>query len=106
MAKVDYSGYWTGTISGTNHGSFTLDIRQDRDKISGMAKLSEPALGQYEYELQGVVTNVLSVHMIPRHKSANFQLGNVDVVCSLESDGRLIGRWKSGNPPLFKGAQK
>lgn len=95
MAIVNYSGYWTGTISGTNHGGFTLDIRQDGDKISGVAKLSEPALGQYEYLLEGMVTDVLSVLMIPGRKTAAFQLGKVQVVCSLNAEGQLTGRWKS-----------
>lgn len=33
----DYSGYWTGKFEGTNQGGITFDIKQDGDKISGLA---------------------------------------------------------------------
>jgi predicted nucleotide-binding protein len=96
MSVADYSGYWTGSISGTNQGGFTLDVRQDGEKISGVAKIAEPSLGQYEYLLQGTVTDVLSVRMVPtRQSSGAFQLGNVQVICSMDAAGLLTGRWKS-----------
>lgn len=44
MSK-DFSGYWVGTLAGTNQGGFTLEVKQNKDKIEGVASISEPALG-------------------------------------------------------------
>jgi hypothetical protein len=45
MGVPDYTGYWTSKIEGPHHGGLTLDIRQEGDEITGITKLSEPALG-------------------------------------------------------------
>lgn len=96
MTPTDYSGYWTGTIEGTNQGGFALDVRQEGAKIAGEARISEPALGQYEYLVEGTVGEALSVRLIPsRRASGVYGLGNVQVICSLGSNGTLSGRWKS-----------
>ncbi|WP_300440481.1 nucleotide-binding protein [Zoogloea sp.] len=96
MSIPNYAGYWTGTISGTNQGGFTIDMRQEGEKVSGTAKFAEPAMGQYEYVFAGVVAEPLSIQMIPsRQFSANVRLGTVQVVCRIESDGKLSGRWRS-----------
>lgn len=96
MDILDYSGYWTGTIKGTNHGGFSLNLRQLEDKVSGVARFSEPALGQYEYLVQGTVSEVLSARMVPNPQySTPVHLGTVQVVCSMTSEGKMTGRWKS-----------
>ena len=97
MALQDYSGYWTGRIEGTNQGGFTLDIRQVGDKISGIGKFQEPAIGQYEYLLEGTVSaEHLSVRMVPsRQFGGGFTLGVVQVVGTMDAQGKLTGRWKS-----------
>lgn len=96
MAVQDYSGYWTGSIEGTNRGGFSLDVRQAGDRISGVAKLNEPALGQYEYVLEGTVADVLSARMVPARQSTSaFSLGVVQVICSMDAEDSLSGRWKS-----------
>ena len=33
------TGYWTGTLSGTNSGGVTLDIKQVDDQVLGIGKL-------------------------------------------------------------------
>ena len=96
MGVPNYTGYWTGTISGTNHGGFTLDIRQRGNQISGMAKLSEPALGEYEYAVDGFVDDVLTAQLTPSGKLPSFPLGIVQVICSINREGVLTGKWKSG----------
>lgn len=75
-------------------GGFALDIRQIDDQISGVGKFSEPSLGQYEYLLQGTVSEVLSIRMVPG-RSSGINLGTVHVVGSLDANGKLVGRWKS-----------
>lgn len=95
MSTPDYSGYWTGKIEGTNHGGLTLDIRQQGEKVSGVAKLSESALGQYEYSIEGLAAENLSVRMVPGRQSGGVNLGVVHVVCAIGADGNLTGRWKS-----------
>jgi len=62
---INYSGYWTGSIEGTNIGGFAFDLRQGGDKVEGEAKLSEPAMGQYEYIISGNVGDNLSMNLSP-----------------------------------------
>lgn len=96
--QVDYTGYWTGTIAGTNQGGFTLDAMQQGRSVTGTAKLSEPNLGQYEYLLEGQVSveDVLSARLVPnRQSNPTLLLGVVSILCSIETAGNLAGRWKS-----------
>jgi tetratricopeptide (TPR) repeat protein len=95
MGVPNYTGYWTGTISGTNQGGFTLDISQRGDQISGLATLSEPALGEYEYAVDGMVGDVLTAQLTPSGKLPSFRLGVVQVTCSVNREGVLTGKWKS-----------
>jgi len=92
---LDYSGYWTGSIFGTNHGGFTLDIAQQGDELTGIAKISEPALGQYEYHVTGHVTTPLTLDLTPGRRRGHIELGKVKVICSLDASGDLTGKWQS-----------
>jgi predicted nucleotide-binding protein len=97
MSVIDVSGYWTGEILGTNQGGFSLEIKQDGKKLSGIAKLNEPTLGQYEYIVRGEIKGeAIGLRLVPGRQTGNLQLGNVQVVCALEDCGnRILGRWKS-----------
>jgi len=107
MSTLDFSGYWTGKFEGTNQGGITFDIQQDGDQISGVAKLSEPAIGQYEYVIQGNATDTLSARLLPSRKTAGISLGVVQVICSVDSEGNLSGRWKSeiGTEGIFSASR-
>ena len=95
MGTPNYAGYWTGKIEGTNQGGLTLEMHQEGENVSGVAKLSEPALGQYEYHLLGIAGETLSIRMTPGRQSGAMILGVVQVMCSLDAEGNLVGRWKS-----------
>lgn len=95
MDNSVYAGFWTGEIKGTNQGgvSFTLDV--DGNNVTGNAKIFEPILGQYEYQIRGIVNEELSLELIPGKKESHIELGKVRVICRLESPQRLIGKWES-----------
>lgn len=98
IEEVDYTGYWTGTIAGTNQGGFTLDAIQQGGGVTGTARLSEPNLGQYEYQMEGQVSaeGALSARLVPSRKSNPvLQLGVVNILCSIETADNLSGRWRS-----------
>lgn len=105
MNTPDYSGLWTGEMSGTNHGGFTFELHQDGAQVSGIATFSEPALGSYEYKVTGTASATLSLQLVPGRQSGGIFLGNVSVVGSLQKDGRLSGRWQStiGTQGVFEG---
>lgn len=108
MSIPDISGYWTGEIRGTNRGGVTLDIKQEGEKLSGIAKMHEPALGGYEYIITGVIKeDGISLRLLPGRHTGGLQLGIVQAVCRLEEDGSISGRWKSdiGTEGIFT-AQK
>ena len=91
----NYSGYWTGTFQGTNQGGFAVDIHQIDMVISGTAKFSEQQLGQYEYSVSGSASDSLSLNLVPVRASGPMNLGTIQAIGSLQSDGLLSGRWKS-----------
>jgi predicted nucleotide-binding protein len=95
MSSIDYAGYWTGEFSGTNKGGAAIDLRYEGEKLVGTAKFHEPALGQYEYEAVGAGGDQLSLRLTPFRWSASIQLGELQVIGSIDSDGLLKGRWKS-----------
>lgn len=93
--EPDYAGYWTGTINGTNQGGFTLDLKQENGLLTGLAKMSEPALGQYEYHVAGKVADPLTLSLQPGQVRGLIELGRVTIICTLEANGKLSGRWQS-----------
>jgi predicted nucleotide-binding protein len=95
MSIPNIEGYWTGEIFGTNRGGVSLDIKQAGEKLSGIAKMHEPALGQYEYSVEGSVKDGLSIKLTPGRHSGNIAMGNVQVLANLDSDTEISGRWES-----------
>lgn len=95
MSAPSYAGYWTGTFEGTNQGGLTVDIREANGNLSGVARFSEPALGQYEYNLVGVASEQLSLRLTPARGQGHVNLGALQIVGSVTKDGELSGRWKS-----------
>jgi hypothetical protein len=95
MSIDDLGGYWTGELSGTNSGGFALDLKQSGNKVTGLGKFLEPAMGQYEYNIDGVVTPDLSLTLTPGKHSPQLRLGIVQVKGRLLDKDTLTGRWKS-----------
>lgn len=95
MNTPNYSGYWTGKIEGTNHGGVALDIQQEGEKVTGVGKFHEPELGQYEYFIEGLAADNLSLRLTPGRQTGGLSLGIVQVVCAIDANGNLTGRWKS-----------
>jgi predicted nucleotide-binding protein len=91
----DYSGYWTGTIQGTNTGGLVFDVRQNGEKVEGEAKLCEAAIGQYEYKFTGVASDKISLQLVPSLQRGGLALGKVQIIATLNGEGGLVGRWKS-----------
>lgn len=95
MTKINVAGYWTGEIVGTNLGGLVLDLKQDGDKVTGVAKMHEPALGIYEYAVTGNVTDTLSFQLAPRKNPNQLRLGAIRGVAQLADSNTLKGRWNS-----------
>jgi hypothetical protein len=90
----NYSGYWTGQMRGANLGSFVLMLQQDGDIIRGTAKFHEPALGRFEYTVQGTAGEEASFELIPSSNPSNLVLGKITAVARLQED-ELVGKWRS-----------
>ena len=95
MSEKSYAGYWTGTFEGTNQGGLTVDIKDNAGVLSGIARFSEPTLGQYEYVLDGKAAEPLSLRLTPTRAQSILNLGTLQIVGSLTADGSLSGRWNS-----------
>lgn len=95
MSKLNYTGYWTGSISGTNSGGISFNLKVDGENVTGDAKISEPSLGQYEYQITGIIKDNLTLNLTPGKRDLGIMLGKVTVICKLEENNKLKGRWKS-----------
>lgn len=95
MTNPSYEGYWTGEFEGTNQGGLAVDIKDVDGVLSGVARFSEPALGQYEYALSGKAADPLSLRLTPSRSQGHMSLGNLQVIARLNPDGSLSGRWTS-----------
>src|SRR5947207_5569550 len=92
---MNYSGYWTGEIRGTNTGNFVLNLKQSGTRIEGVAKIMEHTLGSYEYFVAGEAAKEMTLKLTVKTKTQYLVLGNITAVSSLKADGTLHGRWKS-----------
>jgi hypothetical protein len=77
MTTIDVTGYWTGEIMGTNLGGLVLELKQDGDKVTGVAKMNEPTLGIYEYAVIGNVSDGFSFQLVPQKNPNHLRLGTI-----------------------------
>lgn len=89
------TGYWTGHLGGTNSGGITLDLKHENENLSGLGKIHEPALGFYEYSIQGKIGDNITLSLLPVRNPHGLVLGRVQAIASLTDDGKINGRWKS-----------
>lgn len=95
MDKSFYAGFWTGEIRGTNQGGISFNLDLNGDAVTGNAKISEPYLGQYEYLIEGNAENGLSLSLTPGRRDSHIEIGRVRVICHLNAEKKLVGRWES-----------
>jgi len=89
------TGYWTGTLSGTNSGGISLNIKQLDNRIFGIGKFHEPALGYYEYSIEGKVEENISFSLLPGKNPLGLILGKVTAIGVIETENKITGRWRS-----------
>lgn len=92
---ANLSGTWTGEISGTNIGGMLLQLVQELDRLYGTGRFHEPALGAYEYEIQGVGKGVDFFFFLTPSPNQSLQLGTIQASCRLTDTGELVGQWTS-----------
>lgn len=95
MSNDVYTGFWTGEIKGTNTGGITFTIDVNDNKVTGEARIHEPALGQYQYFIAGEVNDGLHLKLTPGWRESHLELGMVEVICKLDASQRLVGKWES-----------
>ena len=83
-----------GEFSGTNAGSFALELKHTSQRLYGKGRFYEPRIGSYSYEIQGVVLNTdIILDLSPLISSVN--LGRVQVNAKMQSENEMSGRWVS-----------
>jgi len=102
------TGTWSGQITGTNVGSFVLDLTADKDELNGALTLQDVGLGVFIYDASGhAELNRISLNLTPRVFPEGSEVGIVNVTGSIQTDGSLSGDWSSeigthGNFIAFK----
>ena len=80
--------------SGTNRGGFTLDIKQDGEKISGIAKNTR---GLRPWVCTSIILQeregrpLVATYSEASNRAVYSGLGMVQAICTLEADGTLLG---------------
>lgn len=96
MKEYDFSGYWTGEVSGTNQGSFFLNIKQAGNIVTGTVDVQEPSMGQYKLAVTGIAGEKLELKLTPISQSSGFfRLGVTHVTCEHIAKDTISGLWKS-----------
>jgi hypothetical protein len=98
------AGYWTGSFEGTNQGGLSLSIDQKGAELGGLATMNEPSIGLYNYSLRGQFGTPIKFQLQPVTEIQNVIFGLIDVECGMDSDGIMVGRWKSsiGSHGVFR----
>jgi hypothetical protein len=90
------SGMWAGTISGTNVGSFTLELEDRLGELSGILRLTESSLGLFIYDCVGDVRdNHVDLETVPRVVPEGAQASHGKVGGTIRPDGSLMGEWST-----------
>lgn len=109
-------GNWSGRITGTNNANVFAEIKQDGEKLHGIARINDPMYGTSVYNFTGSVednavklsltpdpnyTNKTETHEIiinnrPMTITANMvRHGNVTVNAKLVNECTIEGTWQS-----------
>lgn len=90
------AGRWAGQISGTNVGSFVLDLEVSGDALQGMFALQDFNQGAFAYDVVGnAEKNRISLTLTPRVYPQNAEVGTVQAEGLIQEDGSLSGEWIS-----------
>jgi predicted nucleotide-binding protein len=98
------TGTWTGELSGTNSGGMTLEITHEGDRLYGLGRFYEPALGAYEYTIQGVAKGENYALFLTPKPGQSVRLGTIQAECKADGNNDLSGKWASsiGTKGVFK----
>jgi hypothetical protein len=90
------SGTWTGTISGTNVGSFILELEEKDGQLSGNIRLTDFNLGLSIFDCAGVIRdNNINLDITPRSFPEGSRIAPGKVVGAIQPDGSLTGHWST-----------
>jgi hypothetical protein len=100
------SGYWVGSLQGTNVGGVVATLQQKGTVVSGTIKINDPNFGLYTYHVTGKVgTDIrLTGRPDPRDKNEFISIGRASIVAHFTSPGRVSGMWRTsgGTEGMFQ----
>lgn len=86
---------WAGRLYGTNTGNLFLEINQEGNKVSGLARIMDNLYGLTLYKFSGEFNDELVLNCIPIEEKEGMEYGDVKVKAILTPEGRLRGEWES-----------
>lgn len=72
-----------------------LQLVQEHDRVYGNGRFYEPALGAYEYDIQGIGKGEDFFFFLTPSPNQSLQLGTIQATCRLTDAGELAGHWTS-----------
>lgn len=65
----DIAGNWTGRITGTNNANIFVEVKQNSNELSGIARINDPEFGTAVYDHKGTITdNDIVLTLSPEQK--------------------------------------
>ncbi|AEB08782.1 hypothetical protein Desac_0911 [Desulfobacca acetoxidans DSM 11109] len=90
------SGTWVGTISGTNVGSFILNLEERDGQLSGLVHLTDFNNGLFIYDCVGqVYENQLDFEVKPRGFPELARVSPGKMTGTIQPDGSMTGSWST-----------
>ncbi len=89
------AGKWAGRIYGTNTGNVFLEIDQEGNRLTGIARFLDTMWGLVIYDFVGESNDHIHFTCTPKQYPEGIEVNTVIVVAQLRPDGTLVGDWES-----------
>jgi hypothetical protein len=89
------AGKWAGTVFGTNHGHFFMELDHVNDQATGMLRLDDQRYGLCAFSVAGCGNRISQLQLSPAVAPEGVELRPVAVKVGIDQEGRLIGDWNT-----------
>jgi hypothetical protein len=89
------AGKWAGTVFGTNHGYFFMELRHVDDQAAGLLRLDDNRYGLCTFSVAGSGDGISQLQLSPAAAPQGVELRPVTVKVGIDQEGRLIGDWNT-----------
>jgi hypothetical protein len=91
------TGPWAGNIYGTNIGKIFVELKQDGEALSGIARLNDNDLGLVVYSVTGTRKEEIEITCVPTKWADNVDVEPIQAKGELLENGNFQGGWETAS---------